>query len=400
MIKKKLLFVPINGQDGHGKTTLFEAIKMAMDVDKPLVFNYREEFYTWPDYSSFTKNVTYETPERAYDFVDWHNYTTFFNKMLSNEIRFKCAILVFSVVNFDEKLIKKEIFLAAQLGIKYLIVYLNKCDKVNPEDMISMQGKEDIIKRILSSNYYSGQTPIIWGAAQMVLNKDNNNPYGTASIQKLKEALENISDEANFKYEPRYDKNKPLFFMGGGMDFSNKETIIFGSVQSGKINIGDEVEIFPSEKFQSSIHTVDGIIEKDSRIRKVLFKPFNQYSAEFITIAAPGVLVASRKYKAIIYIYCSKDDECTKENSLPLNQRLTISIPGTFDGTSQYIYAQMVEFFGEDGVTTLDKAKPGTIAHATILFDLTPALPLEVSFYIRFGGCDIGVVKLLERIDC
>ncbi|MBS0349693.1 MAG: elongation factor Tu [Proteobacteria bacterium] len=229
------------GHVDHGKTTLTAAItKVSADRGKA----------QFKDYGSIdnapeerargitinTSHVEYETDKRHYAHVDCPGHADYVKNMITGAAQMDGAILVVSAADGPMPQTREHILLAYQVGVRYIVVFLNKADMVDDKELLDLVEME--VRELLTSyNFPGDDTPIIVGSALKALEGDKSN-IGEAAILKLLETLD------TFIPDPKREIDKPFLMpIEDVFSISGRGTVVTGRIERGLIKVGDEVEI-------------------------------------------------------------------------------------------------------------------------------------------------------------
>ena len=229
------------GHVDHGKTTLTAAIT------KYLALKGDAEFM---DYANIDKapeerargitinsaHVEYQTEKRHYAHVDCPGHADYVKNMITGAAQMDGAILVVSAADGPMPQTREHILLARQVGVPYIIVYLNKCDMVDDEELLELVEME--VRELLSKYDFPGDDiPIIKGSAKLALEGDQS-PIGEPSILKLAETLD------TYIPTPERAVDQPFLMpIEDVFSISGRGTVVTGRVERGVIKVGDEIEI-------------------------------------------------------------------------------------------------------------------------------------------------------------
>ena len=224
------------GHVDHGKTTLTAALtKVCGDSVK------FEEIDKAPEEKErgitiATAHVEYHSEIRHYAHVDCPGHADYVKNMITGAAQMDSAILVVSAVDGPMPQTKEHILLARQVGVPKIIVFLNKVDMVEDEELIELVEME--IREILNSyNFPGDETPIIKGSALKAL-EDDSSDIGTNSIKKLVNSMDEY-----FSIPPR-DIQKPFLMpIEDVFSISGRGTVVTGRIERGEIKVGEEIEI-------------------------------------------------------------------------------------------------------------------------------------------------------------
>ena len=195
-----------------------------------------------------TSHVEYATPNRHYAHVDCPGHADYVKNMITGAAQMDGAILVVSAVDGPMPQTREHILLARQVGVPYIVVFLNKCDVVEDEELLDLVEME--VRELLSKYQFPGDdTPIIRGAAIKALNGEKG-PLADEAIIKLYDALDT--------YIPLPDRPKDQPFLMPIEDvfsISGRGTVVTGRIERGVIKVGEEVEIVGLRDTQKSVVT-------------------------------------------------------------------------------------------------------------------------------------------------
>jgi len=184
-----------------------------------------------------TSHVEYESPVRHYAHVDCPGHADYVKNMITGAAQMDGAILVCSAADGPMPQTREHILLSRQVGVPYIVVFLNKADMVDDEELLELVEME--VRELLDTYDFPGDdTPIITGSALMALNGEDDNGMGTTAVRKLVETLD--------EYIPEPQRLVDLPFLMPIEDvfsISGRGTVVTGRVERGIINVGDSIEI-------------------------------------------------------------------------------------------------------------------------------------------------------------
>ena len=236
------------GHVDHGKTTLTAAITKYFGDFKAYdqIDNAPEEKARGITIS--TSHVEYETPARHYAHVDCPGHADYVKNMITGAAQMDGAILVVNAADGPMPQTREHILLARQVGVPALVVYMNKVDQVDDEELLELVDME--VRELLSSYDFPGDDiPIVKGSALAAL-EGRDKAIGEDSIRALMEAVDT--------YIPTPDRpiDQPFLMpIEDVFSISGRGTVVTGRVERGVINVGDEVEIVGIRATQKSICT-------------------------------------------------------------------------------------------------------------------------------------------------
>src|SRR3546814_582661 len=241
------------GHVDHGKTTLTAAITKVLAESGGATFSAYDQIDKAPEEKArgitiSTSHVEYETANRHYAHVDCPGHADYVKNMITGAAQMDGAILVVSSADGPMPQTREHILLARQVGVPALVVYMNKVDQVDDEELLELVEME--IRELLSSYDFPGDDiPIVKGSALAAL-EGTNDEIGTQSILKLMEAVD------NYIPQPDRPKDKPFLMpIEDVFSISGRGTVVTGRVESGIVKVGDEVEIVGIRDTQKTICT-------------------------------------------------------------------------------------------------------------------------------------------------
>ena len=227
------------GHIDHGKTTLTAAITKVLAEQGGAEERSFESIDNAPEEKErgitiATSHVEYETDKRHYAHVDCPGHADYVKNMITGAAQMDGAILVVSAADGPMPQTREHILLARQVNVPYVVVFLNKTDMVDDEEIIELVEEE--VKDLLNEYDFPGDdTPIIKGSALKALEGDED---GKKAILELAEALD------NYIPEPERDLDKPFLMpVEDIMTITGRGTVATGRIEQGIVNTGDEVEI-------------------------------------------------------------------------------------------------------------------------------------------------------------
>ena len=229
------------GHVDHGKTTLTAAIATVLSK----AFGGEAKAYDQIDAAPEEKargitintaHVEYETANRHYAHVDCPGHADYVKNMITGAAQMDGAILVCSAADGPMPQTREHILLARQVGVPYIVVFLNKCDMVDDAELLELVEME--VRELLSKyNFPGDDTPIIQGSAKLALEGDEG-PLGKEAIMKLADALDN--------YIPTPERAVDGAFLMPVEDvfsISGRGTVVTGRIERGIVKVGEEIEI-------------------------------------------------------------------------------------------------------------------------------------------------------------
>jgi elongation factor Tu len=229
------------GHVDHGKTTLTAAITKVLAESGSSDFTPFDQIDKAPEEKArgitiATAHVEYETDKRHYAHVDCPGHADYVKNMITGAAQMDGAILVVSAADGPMPQTREHILLARQVGVPALVVYLNKVDQVDDEELLELVELE--VRELLSSYEFPGDDiPIVKGSALAAL-EDGDEATGKNSVLELMAAVDD--------YVPQPDRPKDQPFLMPIEDvfsISGRGTVVTGRIERGVVNVGDEIEI-------------------------------------------------------------------------------------------------------------------------------------------------------------
>ena len=229
------------GHVDHGKTTLTAAITKVLAESGGAEFAAYDQIDKAPEEKArgitiSTAHVEYETANRHYAHVDCPGHADYVKNMITGAAQMDGAILVVSAADGPMPQTREHILLARQVGVPALVVYLNKVDQVDDEELLELVELE--VRELLSSYEFPGDDiPIVKGSALAAL-EDGDEATGRDSVTELMQAVDD--------YIPQPDRPKDMAFLMPIEDvfsISGRGTVVTGRVERGTVKVGEEVEI-------------------------------------------------------------------------------------------------------------------------------------------------------------
>src|SRR3989454_4019535 len=246
------------GHVDHGKTTLTSALTKVCaerglgkfvsydEVAKASVSQGRRD--ATKILTIAISHVEYETEKRHYAHVDCPGHADYVKNMITGAAQMDGAILVVSAADGPMPQTREHILLARQVGVPYIVVFLNKADKVDDKELLDLVELE--VRELLSKYEFPGdKIPVITGAATKALEGDKS-PIGVAAIHKLLEAVD------TYIPTPKRAVDKPFLMpIEDVFTISGRGTVVTGRCERGVVKVGDEVEIVGLRPTQNTVVT-------------------------------------------------------------------------------------------------------------------------------------------------
>jgi elongation factor Tu len=301
------------GHVDHGKTTLTAALtKVCSEVWGSGSFSAFDDIDNAPEEKErgitiATSHVEYDSPERHYAHVDCPGHADYVKNMITGAAQMDGAILVCSAADGPMPQTREHILLSKQVGVPYIIVYLNKADMVDDEELTELVEME--VRELLDQYEFPGDdTPIIVGSALKALEGDTSD-IGMPSVQKLVEVLD------SYIPQPERDVDQPFLMpIEDVFSISGRGTVVTGRIERGIIKVGEEVEIVGIKDTETTTCTGVEMFRKlldEGRAGEnvgVLLRGTKREEVERgQVLAKPGSITPHTKFDAEVYVL-SKDE--------------------------------------------------------------------------------------------
>ena len=244
------------GHVDHGKTTLTAALtKVSAEQFGGGEFKAYDQIDNAPEERArgitiATAHVEYETPKRHYAHVDCPGHADYVKNMITGAAQMDGAILVVSAADGPMPQTREHILLSRQVGVPYIVVYMNKADMVDDPELLELVEME--VRDLLSSYDFPGDdTPLVIGSALKALEGDQSD-IGVPSIVKLLEAMDEYIPEPERAVDGDF-----LMPVEDVFSISGRGTVVTGRIERGVVHVGDEVEIVGLRETQKT--TVTGV---------------------------------------------------------------------------------------------------------------------------------------------
>jgi elongation factor Tu len=253
--KKPHVNVGTIGHVDHGKTTLTAALTRVLSLKFGGQAKAFDEIDNAPEERArgitiATAHVEYETQGRHYAHVDCPGHADYVKNMITGAAQMDGAVLVVSAADGPMPQTREHILLARQVGVPYIVVYLNKCDMVDDEELLELVELE--VRELLDKYEFPGDdTPVIRGSALKALEGEDSE-LGEGSILRLAEALDGYIPEPERAIDGAF-----LMPVEDVFSISGRGTVATGRIERGQVKVGDEIEIVGIR--ETSKTTVTGV---------------------------------------------------------------------------------------------------------------------------------------------
>ncbi len=382
------------GHVDHGKTTTTAAITKWLSLKGYAQFEEYAAIDSAPEEKARgitinTAHVEYETDNRHYAHVDCPGHADYVKNMITGAAQMDGAILVVSAADGPMPQTREHILLARQVGVKYIVVYLNKCDMVDDPELLELVEME--VRDLLSSYGFPGDDiPVIKGSSLKVLESASKDPEAP-EYQCIKELMEAVDS-----YIPTPERPVDQAFImpiEDVMTISGRGTVVTGRVERGELKLSDEVEIVGLSK-ESKKTVVTGIemfrktldqAEAGDNVGVLLRGIQRDEIERGQVLAKPGSIHPHTKFKAQVYVL-------TKEEG----GRHT----PFFNGYRPQFYFRTTDVTGLiDLPAGTEMVMPGDNVDMTIELITPIAIEQGLRFAIREGGKTVGSGVVSEIIE-
>ena len=380
------------GHVDHGKTTLtaaLTAVSAARGLGKKKEYADIAKGGTVRDASKIvtisTAHVEYSSENRHYAHVDCPGHADYVKNMITGAAQMDGAILVVSAADGPMPQTREHILLARQVGVPYIVVFLNKVDLVDDPELLDLVEQE--VRDLLNKYGYPGDTtPVIRGSASAAL----ANPGDEAAAKPIIDLLKTLDE---YIPEPTRETDKPfLMSVEDVFSIEGRGTVVTGRIERGTLNLNDEVEIIGLKDTQKTV--VTGIEMFNKSLDKgmagdnagVLLRGIKKEDVERgQVLAKPGSVTPHTKFEAEILALTKEEGGRHKP---------------FFKGYKPQFYIRTTDVTGEIELPAgTEMVMPGDTVSCNVTLMSPVALEEKQRFAVREGGRTVGagvVVKILE----
>jgi len=378
------------GHVDHGKTTLTAALTLVLSKKYGGEAKAYDQIDNAPEEKARgitinTAHVEYETQKRHYAHVDCPGHADYVKNMITGAAQMDGAILVVSAADGPMPQTREHILLARQVGVPYIIVYLNKADMVDDAELLELVEME--VRELLSKYEFPGDdTPIIIGSALKAMEGDKGE-MGEGSIFKLADALD------SYIPQPKRALDGPFLMpVEDVFSISGRGTVVTGRVERGIVKVGDEIEIVG---LKPTIKTVCTGVEMFRKLLDqgqagdnigVLLRGTKREEVERgQVLAKPGSITPHTKFAAEVYVLSKEEGG----RHTPF-----------FNGYRPQFYFRTTDVTGSVELPQgTEMVMPGDNVAITVTLIVPIAMEDGLRFAIREGGRTVGagvVSKVIE----
>lgn len=383
------------GHVDHGKTTLTAAITMySASKGKAQVMKY-DEIDKAPEEKARgitinTAHVEYETENRHYAHVDCPGHADYVKNMITGAAQMDGAILVVAASDGPMPQTREHILLARQVGVPYIIVFLNKCDQVDDDELLELVEME--VRELLSEYDFPGDdTPIVRGSALKAMEAGLAGNWNDAALSCIQELLDAVD---SYIPDPERDTDKPFLMpVEDVFTITGRGTVATGRVERGRLQLGDKVEIvgLMEEKKETTVTGIEmfrkllDFAEGGDNIGALLRGVQRTEIERGQVLAKPGSIHPHTHFTSQVYVLTK--DEGGRHTPF-------------FNGYRPQFYFRTTDVTGTiklpDGV---EMVMPGDHIDMEITLITPIAIEEGLRFAIREGGRTVGsgvVAKIIE----
>jgi elongation factor Tu len=378
------------GHVDHGKTTLTAAItKVLAKTDKNISFRSFDSIDNAPEerergITIATAHVEYATSNRHYAHVDCPGHADYVKNMITGAAQMDGAILVVSAADGPMPQTREHILLARQVGVPYVVVFLNKVDMVDDPELLDLVELE--VRELLSMYEFPGDdTPIIRGSALKALQEDT--PESEKSIHELMKVLD------EYIPLPKRDVDKDFLMpIEDVFSISGRGTVVTGRIERGIVKVSEEVEIVgfreTRKKVVTGVEMFKKLLDEGQAGDNVgvLLRGTERTDVERgMVLAKPGSITPHTKFKAEVYVLSKEEGG----RHTPF-----------FNGYRPQFYFRTTDVTGSANLPEgVEMVMPGDNTNLTITLITPIAMEKGLRFAIREGGRTVGAGTISEVLE-
>jgi elongation factor Tu len=379
------------GHVDHGKTTLTAAITMVLSLKGFAQVRAYDSIDNAPEEKArgitiATAHVEYETEKRHYAHVDCPGHADYVKNMITGAAQMDGAILVVSAADGPMPQTREHILLARQVGVPYIVVFMNKCDMVDDPELLDLVELE--VRELLKKYEFPGDDiPVIRGSAKQVMDSGGKDAKLNEPIQKLMDAVD------SYIPTPERPVDKPLLMaVEDVFSISGRGTVATGRMERGKVKVGDKVELVGIRDTRDTVVTGVEMFRKsmDEAMAGdnvgLLLRGIEKEDVERgMCVCAPKSVLPHRKFKGSVYVLSKEEGG----RHTPF-----------FNGYRPQFYFRTTDV---TGVATLPEGRemvmPGDNVDMLVELITPIAMEKELRFAIREGGRTVGAGVVTEIVE-
>ncbi len=382
------------GHVDHGKTTLTAAITCVLAAKGEAQAMRYDEIDKAPEEKARgitinTAHVEYETAKRHYAHVDCPGHADYVKNMITGAAQMDGAILVVAATDGVMPQTREHILLARQVGVPYIVVFLNKCDQVDDPDLLELV-EEDIRDLLNKYGFPGDKTPIIRGSALKALEAAQAGNVDSPDCKCIFELMDAID---NYIPDPKRDEDDPFLMpIEDIFTITGRGTVVTGRVERGRVNVNQEVEIVGLGSNKKSVVTGLEMFRKTLDYAEagdnvgVLLRGINKEDVQRgQVLAAPGTIHPHTEFVGQVYVL--KKEEGGRHTPF-------------FNGYRPQFYFRTTDVTGTIELPAgTEMVMPGDNIEMTIRLITDVAMEEGMRFAIREGGRTVGsgvITKILK----
>ena len=390
------------GHVDHGKTTLTAAISATLAIHNESTTKKFDEIDSAPEEKARgitinTAHVEYETADRHYAHVDCPGHADYVKNMITGAAQMDGGILVVSAADGPMPQTREHILLAKQVGVPYLVVFLNKADQVDDEELLELVQLE--VQELLESYDFPGdEIPFVSGSALLALQAVESGPKERGA-DKWVDLIYDLMDAIdNYIPTPERDTEKNfLMAIEDVFSITGRGTVATGRIERGMVSVGDSVEVVGLKETKTT--TVTGIEMFQKTLDQgmagdnvgILIRGIQKTEIERgMVLSQPGSILPHKKFEAEVYIL--NKDEGGRHTPFFTGYR-----PQFYVRTTD-VTGTIVQFTGDDG-SVAEMVMPGDRIKMTAELINQIAIEQGMRFAIREGGRTVGAGVVSKIID-
>jgi len=369
------------GHVDHGKTTLTAALTKCMADKHGGQFLAYDQIDKAPEEKArgitiATAHVEYQSDKRHYAHVDCPGHADYVKNMITGAAQMDGAILVCSAADGPMPQTREHILLARQVGVPYIVVFLNKADMVDDKELLELVEME--VRDLLNKyNFPGDKTPIVIGSALKALEGDQSE-IGVPAVIKLVDTMD------NYFPEPKRDIDKPFLLpIEDVFSISGRGTVVTGRVERGIVKVGEEIEIIGLRPTQKTICTGVEMFRKlldqgqaGDNVGILLRGTKREDVERGQVLAKPGSITPHTKFEAEVYVLSKEEGG----RHTPF-----------FNGYKPQFYFRTTDVTGSiDLPAGIEMVMPGDNVKVTAQLISPIAMEEGLRFAIREGGRTVG----------
>ena len=390
------------GHVDHGKTTLTAAISATLAIHNADATKKFDEIDSAPEEKARgitinTAHVEYETADRHYAHVDCPGHADYVKNMITGAAQMDGGILVVSAADGPMPQTREHILLAKQVGVPYLVVFLNKADQVDDEELLELVQLE--VQELLESYDFTGdEIPFVSGSALLALQAVEGGPKERGA-DKWVDLIYALMDAVD-SYIPTPERDTEKTFLMAIEDvfsITGRGTVATGRIERGTVSVGEAVELVGLKETKAT--TVTGIEMFQKTLDQgmagdnvgILIRGIQKTEIERgMVLALPGSITPHKKFEAEVYIL--NKDEGGRHTPFFTGYR-----PQFYVRTTD-VTGTIVQFTGDDG-SIAEMVMPGDRIKMTAELINPIAIEQGMRFAIREGGRTVGAGVVSKIID-